>query len=494
MKQTKAMIAASVVLLLCFTAAAVFAGNVDQGEEDDNNSVLGLMSYYETRSFTMEAGASQTVYMYGTGDIKWNYTNNGFYIGATSGVPSWVSLWMDGALYMNVNAPFGVTGNFSFVVNVRMPGALWTTDNTEFTIHLTIVPSTQVFTISYNSNGGSGSMSSDSGVAMTVFTIKDNSFNPPASYIFRGWNTRADGEGQWIDIGTQIQLISNMTLFARWTYVAPPTAAFTNSSNGLVVAFTNTSTLADSFAWDFGDGHTSTDRSPVHAYAANGTYTVTLAVSGVGGNDTKQIQLSVSSGFIDKPIPRFVESINGLSVSFTYTGTAATSFLWDFGDGATSTSNNPVHMFAGPGIKIITLSATNAGGTSTITDFIAIDVVSSGWIKESDGLKVSFYSISVGSIEYYMWDFGDGSMSSFRNPVHEYAEPGEYTVSLTVTGITGAEDTHSVLIFLNAAEPAPSGPPGFWDDPHSYIRNNPWIAATIILLIISAVLILVRFI
>lgn len=65
-----------------------------------------------------------------------------------------------------------------------------------------------------------------------------------------------------------------------------PTAAFDYEADGLEVTFTNKSTNATSFSWDFGDGETSTDQNPVHTYDAYGVYTVKLSATGDGGTAT----------------------------------------------------------------------------------------------------------------------------------------------------------------------------------------------------------------
>jgi PKD repeat protein len=65
-----------------------------------------------------------------------------------------------------------------------------------------------------------------------------------------------------------------------------PTAAFEYEADGLEVTFTNKSTNATAFSWDFGDGETSTDANPVHEYEAYGVYTVKLSATGEGGSAT----------------------------------------------------------------------------------------------------------------------------------------------------------------------------------------------------------------
>ena len=479
----KVMLAAS--LLLCCGAIAIFSvtGDNNDAAEDDH---LGLFSHYHSASFTLEAGETLSV-----GPLIGNTSvgNMSNYIGPTSSVPNWVTPVVSGFLYLDIAPPINVSGTFVMKINVKLPGPMWTTDNLEWTITINVLPSTAAFNITYNANGGTGSMAPTPGTALDMVTISGNGFTAPAAHTFFGWNTRSDGSGQWFTPGDQFIIINNLSLFARWVFVSPPSAAFVPSANGLTVSFTNTSVLADSYSWNFGDGSTSTLQNPVHTFPTSGSFIVSLTVTGIGGTDTKTTQVIVSSGVVDPPRPMFLHSVNELMVSFTYTGTPATSFLWDFGDGSTSTLQNPVHVFSGPGVKVITLQATNAGGTATYVGFVAIDQVVAGFMRESKGLEVSFYSTSFGSIEHYHWDFGDGSTSENIHPVHIYESHGKYEVSLTVTGITGATDTYNMEITVYDI-----GADGFLTDPIAWIIDNPWTVLSIILLVILSLIVVVRII
>ena len=76
-----------------------------------------------------------------------------------------------------------------------------------------------------------------------------------------------------------------------------PTAIFSTTIDGMDVTFTNSSTDADTYAWDFGDGGSSSDMNPVYTYAANGDYSVSLTASGEGGEDmmTQTVTIDVSA-------------------------------------------------------------------------------------------------------------------------------------------------------------------------------------------------------
>jgi PKD repeat protein len=128
-------------------------------------------------------------------------------------------------------------------------------------------------------------------------------------------------------------------------------------------------------------------------------------------------------------------------------GGAPTSWLWDFGDGTTDTARDPVHSYSTVGYKTITLTATNATGSSTVTksNYIAVSTPSGAAFSGSptaitSGKTVSFTDESTGTPTSWLWDFGDGSTSTQQNPSHAYtsATARTYDVTLTVTNALGS--------------------------------------------------------
>ncbi len=178
-----------------------------------------------------------------------------------------------------------------------------------------------------------------------------------------------------------------------WTHVDPlgaapppaaPVASFTvapaSGTAPLDVAFTDTSTGGPTaWRWDFGDGTTSTVRSPAHRYAAPGTYDVSLTATNAGGSrtTTRTGAVTVRPAPPAAPVASFtVAPASGtapLDVAFTDTSTGGpTAWRWDFGDGTTSTVRSPGHRYAAPGTYDVSLTATNAGGSATTTTVGAV--------------------------------------------------------------------------------------------------------------------------
>ncbi len=154
-----------------------------------------------------------------------------------------------------------------------------------------------------------------------------------------------------------------------------PVAAFSGASTSgkvpLTVAFTDKSTgTPTKWKWTFGDGTISTVKNPTHKYSKAGSYTVALTATNSAGSNTvtKTDYIKV----VTKPVASFsAKPTSGkapLMVAFNDTSTGIpTSWKWTFGDGKTSTEQNPKHQYLQEGNYKVTLTVTNAAGSSTAT-------------------------------------------------------------------------------------------------------------------------------
>jgi PKD repeat protein len=267
--------------------------------------------------------------------------------------------------------------------------------------------------------------------------------------------------------------------YAALTYGGnPPVAEFSGSPTSgcapLTVNFTDLSTgEIDTWDWTFGDGGTSTAQNPSHQYANPGTYTVSLTVSGSNGSDTE-----TKTGYItvdEAPVAGFVGSPTSgcapLTVNFTNQSTGTiTSYDWDFGDGGSSTAASPSHQYPNPGTYTVTLTVTGPCGSDAEvkTNYISVGATlvadfSGTPTSGCSPLTVNFTDASTGDITSYDWDFGDGGTSTAQNPSHQYTSPGDYTVTLTVTGSCGS-DSEVKTDYITV-----DGPPvaDFYGDPTS---------------------------
>ncbi len=234
--------------------------------------------------------------------------------------------------------------------------------------------------------------------------------------------------------------------------IPPPVAMFEatplSGSAPLTVQFTDLSIgPPTSYAWDFGDGGTSTEANPSHVYSAGGTYTVKLTVKNSGGSHTmtRENYISVGgSGIIADFSGTPTSGTVPLTVQFTDLSTGGpTMWAWDFGDGGTSTVASPSYTYQTPGTYTVKLTASSqTGGTSTKVREGYITVSPSGGIiadfvgtptSGNAPLTVQFSDRSQGGPTMWSWVFGDGGTALVANPVHVYQQPGKYTVSLTAS-------------------------------------------------------------
>ena len=239
----------------------------------------------------------------------------------------------------------------------------------------------------------------------------------------------------------------------------------TSGCAALTANFTDLSTGAvTSWAWDFGDGATSTQQNPTHVYAAPGVYTVTLTASSesCSDNETKTNYITVSGA----PTAAFAGSlVSGnapFTVNFTDQSTGnPTSWSWDFGDGGHSTQQNPAHTYNAPGDYTVQFIVTNACGSDaeTKTNYIHVDPcippVANFVASATSGnapFTVNFTDQSSGNPASWSWDFGDGGSSTQRNPSRTYNAAGTYTVTLTATNTCGSDgETKTNYITVNNA-------------------------------------------
>jgi PKD repeat protein len=215
------------------------------------------------------------------------------------------------------------------------------------------------------------------------------------------------------------------------------TAEFVIATDSLTVSFFDASTGGTivSWAWDFGDGTSSTDQNPVHTYATAGLKLISLLVTNSAGAVGQVFGSVEVEGLVTEnegPVADFSTSINSRTVTFTDTSTDAdgsiVSWNWSFGDG----------------------------------------VPTAGFSSNVSGLQVTFTDTSTdpdGSIASRLWNFGDGDTDTATNPVHTYTTAGGYNVTLTVTDEEGNQDTAAATVSVGANPTLgiPFGPRNFWN-------------------------------
>jgi len=236
-----------------------------------------------------------------------------------------------------------------------------------------------------------------------------------------------------------------------------PAAAFsaspTSGNAPLKVQFTDKSTGSPaSWTWSFGDGTTSTTKNPTHTYSKAGKYTVSLTVKNAAGSNTITKTNYIQVKAVRKPVAAFSGTPTSgnvpLKVQFTDKSTGTpTKWKWSFGDGTTSTRQNPMHKYSDAGKYTVKLTATNAAGSNTATKTNYIKVVtvttpvavfSASPTSGKVPLTVKFTDKSTGLPVKWKWSFGDGTTSRDKNPEHQYLQEGNYKITLTVSNAAGS--------------------------------------------------------
>src|SRR5262249_38937768 len=212
--------------------------------------------------------------------------------------------------------------------------------------------------------------------------------------------------------------------------------------------------------------------TPSHTYRDNGTYTVTLTVTdatGASARDTAVVQVNNLAPTVNLSGP--YRAGVGSAIAFAATVSdpspvdqaAGFTYLWNFGDGSTSSAANPSHAYAANGTYTVSLTVTDKdGGRTTVQTSATVDpttppsgvVVNAGpdqSVREGDAVAFSGSVTASGGGSTaglsYTWDFGDGSQASGTlTPSHTYQDNGVYTVVLQATDATGQRTQDTAVI------------------------------------------------
>lgn len=272
-----------------------------------------------------------------------------------------------------------------------------------------------------------------------------------------------------------LSVLCLLTVSAGAQLVADFSANVVAGTNPLTVQFSDGTTggTPQAWLWDFGDGSLAQTKNPQHTYTAPGVYDVKLTV----GSTTQGSDMELKVGFISVApavndasfSASATQGTNPFPVQFTDTSTGPiTGWLWDFGDGSTSTEQNPSHVYSVTGgttaytVSLTTFVADQAD-TEVAVDLITVDpalLVPSFSVDVTSGiqpLEVQFTDTSTGPIDSWSWDLGNGQTSSLQNPSKTFftgATPSSFDITLTVS--VGDQVAILTLPDLITVEPAPA--------------------------------------
>ena len=307
--------------------------------------------------------------------------------------------------------------------------------------------------------------------------------NPGGSNQVSPSNIRFPNAGNY---NVNLQVVSSLgcsqTLQKAISF-SPYTASFTAPATACLngpVTFTNTSTPASpGSSWDFGDGTTGTGTPVAKKFTALGTYNVKLVNRYAGCVDSTIVPVTVMT----TPSPVFTASDTvacqpNLTVQFTDRSPGnPTQWFWDFGDGQTSTAQNPSHTYTTTGSFDVKLTTVGGGGscsgTTVKTGYIKIKTPTAS-INNANPLGTcvtgsiggSSYDVapplivsSVTPIASYLWTASGATPSSSTSatPSFTYGYIGDYTISVTITTVDGctAQATDAVNVGTPLSSPVP---------------------------------------
>lgn len=246
-------------------------------------------------------------------------------------------------------------------------------------------------------------------------------------------------------------------------------ANFTSTVNGSLATFTNTSTGGTgttTYLWNFGDGSSMYGSSTVSHSYYNGTYLACLFMSdSIGGCWSSFCDTVIITNGNNPPCnANFVYSIDSMQQNgvwfHDYSSGTPVNWSWNFGDGSTSTLQNPLHQYAQVGTYSVCLTVVNSlHETCTycnVVHYYHCNLVAGFTSSSANDPQIAFTNSSTGGYApNYSWDFGDGSYSSSVNATHVYQYNGMYGVCLIAYDSTNSNcwSSHCDTIVITHATP-----------------------------------------
>ncbi|SEP96783.1 PKD domain-containing protein [Neolewinella agarilytica] len=252
-------------------------------------------------------------------------------------------------------------------------------------------------------------------------------------------------------------------LFCQVVRIAErPVAGFMATDSVCLGEVVTVSTLATgdglSCRYVFDDGNLSDDCSAENRYLEAGSYSVTQIV-----RDSRGCEDSLTLPVFVRPLPEpdfsplVMNACAPDTLRFQNNTPAASSYLWDFGDGSSSMATSPMHTFTDPGTYQTVLTATGPDGlcTASVEQEIVINEMPRAIIQTAAtelclGEGINLANISTGTVSDVRWDLGDGTTSFENNPQgHQFLAAGEYTVSLFINNNDLCTDSTSVPVTVH---------------------------------------------
>ena len=197
---------------------------------------------------------------------------------------------------------------------------------------------------------------------------------------------------------------------------------------------------------------------PVVNTSIPGTYTFWASQTVLGcEGDRSSVTVTVYSAVTANFTPIIKLGCHGDTVSFINNSVGGVSYMWDFGDGTSSTAVNPIHAYPVQGlytVKLFTHSYTCVDSNIQTLDLRHKDSAAFNIVSPllCQGMSTAFTNQSIpAATATYLWDFGDGSTTTVANPSHIYVNTGTYTVALVATDLVPCKDTAYAVVTVDSA-------------------------------------------
>ncbi len=256
--------------------------------------------------------------------------------------------------------------------------------------------------------------------------------------------------------------------------VTPAIQTYPNTTVGI-----NNNSLASASAvqyWSFGDGDEVVGDQPIfHTFDSWGTYNITLLVDNGICADAHTEQINILS---PHPVASFVGSGSGcapLMVAFENNSNHGAGYVWNFDDDQMTSEESPVHVFTRPGTYNVSLTVIGfEGQEEEVIHYGAVEVFPSAtaaFVNSPTEVivpdqPVEFVNLSDDASVEFLWNFGDGQVSTEADPIHFYTEPGIYDVTLTANNAFNCPTSYT----LEHAVEATTG--GFMEFPTAFTPIN----------------------